>query len=47
MHYIKHVIVCYGANGYVDAGVGGVVGQQVTQQQEALWRVLAGGIPTG
>jgi hypothetical protein len=36
-----------GASGQVVAGVGGVVGQQVMQQQEALWRVLAGVIPSG
>jgi hypothetical protein len=36
-----------GASGQVEAEVGGVVWQQVTQQQEVLWRVLAGVIPTG
>jgi hypothetical protein len=36
-----------GASGQVDVGVSGVVGQQMMQQQEALWRVLAGVIPTG
>jgi hypothetical protein len=34
-------------SGQVEAGLGGVAGQQVTQQQEVLWRVLAGVIPTG
>jgi hypothetical protein len=31
----------------MELGVGGVVGQQVSQQQEVLWRVLAGVMSPG